>query len=444
MEMAQKVIWAEGVFLGQQHFQQWDCYLENQQQQLIRAVAPFAWGLLHLQIDEDALLNNKFSLRKLTAVMPNSQLINYDRSTSELLSCTLQAMPDENIAIYLGIPQNQQINGISGYQTNSLATWQAEYKPVRDLFDTNREREVLFGRLNLTVLTERDGRDAFHCLKIAEVTAAPHGGFQLVKNFIPALLKIQASFYLQEILNSLMELTGAKIRLLNQRRNQFNGEISQFGQNDLEHFLLLQTLNRFFPLLRHWQQNLIAHPQSAFLTLIELASSLCTFTDEISALELPLYQHDNLTESFGKLDKVLRDLLEKVMPTRMLPLKLRRESDTLYLIDNIETSLLQRTQFYIAVFFQSDDAQWIAQFARQVKVGSARAIDSIVTSALPGVRVTHLQRPPTKLPIKAGYEYFYLEPAGNFWDQVKAERTLGIFVPFGFVNANLELVTIQD
>lgn len=444
MENLQKVIWAEGIFLGQQHFQQWDLYLEKQQKQLWQAQGLFNWGLLNLQVDEEALLNKQFSVRKLTAILSNGQFVHYDRMEDEGLSCIILGGVTAT-AIYLGVPLNQQIIGMMGYPTtNSTAKWKAEYRPVRDLYDINREREVLFGKLNLVLLTEQSPREGFHCLKIAEVVTAPNGEFELVKTFVPALLKIKASVYLQEIITRIAELSSAKIRVLNQRREQFRGEPNQFGQSDLEHFLLLQTLNRSFPLLRHYLQNLDTHPHPVYLTFLELAGALCAFSTEINAAQLPAYQHENLATTFGSLDKLLQDLLEKVMPTRINPLKLRRESEHLYLIDNIEASILNKTQFYLAVFFQSEDAQWIIQFGRQIKVGAAPAINSIVTSALPGVKVTHVQRSPTKLTIKAGYEYFYLEPIGNFWEQVKAERSLGIFLPFGFIKANLELVTVQD
>jgi type VI secretion system protein ImpJ len=445
MANAEKVLWAEGIFLGQQHFQQWDNYLENQLQQRMRLVAPLHWGLQTLAIDEDALLNGNYRIQKTLGIFSNGQWFNYSDQDGADLSCKLTANTTSNINIYLAIPTNKQASGIAGYDnSNQRFLWKANYRQIFDSFDNGREREVLFGQLNLMLLTDQDAQEGFCCFKIAEVLHAGGESFQLVKTFIPSSINLRPSNQIQILLTKWLEIISAKIRLLNQRRHQFSGDSSEFGHNNLEHFLLLQILNSTFVKLHYWQQHLETHPQILFLTVLELLGALATFSESFQLNTLPSYEHDNLTASFSQLDQSLRDLLEVVMPSRMAPLKLRRESDSLYLVDHVDSSLFHNTHFYLAVNFVAEDPQWITQFARQIKVGSAQSIDSIVTSALPGVPVIHRQRPPGKLPIKTGYEYFSLAENNSFWEQIKQERSIGIFLPFNFINATIELVTVQD
>jgi type VI secretion system protein ImpJ len=178
--------------------------------------------------------------------------------------------------------------------------------------------------------------------------------------------------------------------------------------------------------------------------MLGFISNLSTFAENSIMAQLPTYQHHNLSNSFAQLNKLLRELLEAVMPVRLQPLQLRREHDSLYVIDTIEASALQNTQLFLAVFLQAENTEWIAQFAKQIKVGTVATIDSIVTSALPGVKLTHMQRPPVRLPIKTGYEYFYIEPTGQFWEQIKIERTLAVFLPDHFTQATIELARIEE
>lgn len=444
MTNAEKVLWAEGIFLGQQHFQQWDNYLEQQLQQHMRLAAPVCLGLQTLEIDEDALLNGQYRIQKVSGILPNRQWFNYNSYEGAGLNYKLKANTGKNIAIYLAVPENNQAIDITGYQNTNLNTkWKAQYRQVYDHFDSSREREVLFGQLNLKLLTDQDAQEGFCCLKIAEVLYSGGETFQLIQTFIPSSINLNASNQIRVLLTRWLEIISAKVRLLNERRHQYNGDVSEFGHNNLEHFLLLQTLSRAFTCLSYYRQHLETHPQTLFFNVLELLGTLTTYNETFQLDGLPSYDHVNLTNSFSQLDLSLRNLLEAVMPTRMASLKLRRESDSLYLMDTIDSSLFHNN-FYLAVYFAAEDPQWIMQFARQIKIGSAQNIDGIVTSALPGVPIVHRQRPPNKLHIKTGYEYFSLEINNNFWEQIKQERSIGIFIPFNFINATVELVTVQS
>lgn len=440
-----KVLWVEGILLGQQHFQQWETSLEQQARLRQQMVAPFAWGLETLVVDESALANRRFYISRCMAVFPNGQLVSYEVAQGDSLSCELPANVHEPLPIYLCLATNQLATGIKGYENaGQMATWRAEYQDITDQFDHNRRREVLFGQLNLTLRYGEQPRDGFFALKIAEVINKGDSGYQLVTSFVPTVLKLQASRYLLELLRETLEKLAGKIRVLTERRQQVKGDASEFGHHNLEHFLLLQTFNRIYPILSQCMQQANWHPQQLFNCLLDLTGILCTFSNEWQVMQLPVYQHTDLTQCFSQLNQILTKLLDAVMPTHMAPVKLRKESDTVYVAEVIDSSILNTQRFFLAVMYLSDDPEWITQFGRQAKVASSSMLENIVTSAMPGVRLGYTQRPPSKLAIKSGYEYFYLEPSGEFWEQIKTERSLRIFVPYHFNQAVIELVTVQE
>ncbi len=427
----QKVVWAEGVLLGQQHFQQWDRYQAFAQHFISHATQMFAYGIKHLVIDEELLTNGQLVIRELSAILPNGFILNYDARYDEPLALALNAKSPQQTttAIYLALPLAQS------------TCWKTYYQLLPDQHDTERKREVLLAKPNLTLLKADESQDQYHVLPIAVLTHDGFGHYRLDETFIPTALSVNATHVLPDLLRRLIELLSAKNRVLLDRRRQFHGEVTEFGQHDLTHFLLLQLFNSTLPLLQHYYQFATLHPHKLYEVLISFAGSLMAFGQEQN---LPIYNHDKLTETFSDLFQTLNTLLENAMPSRMASLRLIRESDTLYAVDSIDSSLFAKSSFFIAVLHESADLQWLAPFARQVKLGARSVIESIVISALPGVKLTHMQRPPSKLPIKAGYEYFYIEPQGDFWDQIKVERTLALFTPLDFMKAQIELVTVQE
>ncbi len=75
MKLQKPMRWKEGMFLRPQHFQQYDLYLENREFSRFQALERFGWGLLNVEVDEEALSNFTFDLKRLTAVLPEGALI---------------------------------------------------------------------------------------------------------------------------------------------------------------------------------------------------------------------------------------------------------------------------------------------------------------------------------------------------------------------------------
>ena len=75
MKLIKPMRWKEGMFLRPQHFQQYDLYLENREFSRFQSLQSCGWGLLQLEIDEEALGNFVFNVKRLTAVLPEGALV---------------------------------------------------------------------------------------------------------------------------------------------------------------------------------------------------------------------------------------------------------------------------------------------------------------------------------------------------------------------------------
>ena len=58
------------------------------------------------------------------------------------------------------------------------------------------------------------------------------------------------------------------------------------------------------------------------------------------------------------------------------------------------------------------------------------------------MKIKHLKLLPEKIPIKPGYEYFYLDSKSRFWEQIKLDKGLAVFLPHDFLDASVEIITV--
>ncbi len=438
--MIEKPLFTEGALLGPQHFHCLENYLLDQQNQLLKKLSPFQWGIDHIDIDSQALQQGVFRVNGFTARFENGLWVDLSQTDTGVLSLKLidsrvvdqqENMTNNAINIYMLLPANQLATGINGYPSyQEQTTWCADYQQIQDQYDHSRECEVLFGRPNLQLKANINEQSETQWIQIARVYHQGRGHFELDRDFYPPLLQVKANQALFNRTQQLYDLIVAKQRVVQERRQQ-----SQAGQlvatHDLIHFLLQQTLTKYQLLM----DDLMAqqtHPRDLFKYLLALLGELSPFLEKDSFSSLPVFRQDKLGHILGDVLSKVELALTNCMPEQMATLQWRRESDMMYRVDHIDTQALKEQHFFLEVDYVCDDLHWVQQFEKQIKIGASTQIDAILSSALPGVAVTHLQRPPAKLPIKSGREYFQLETRGDFWYQVEDEQALSLFLPKQF------------
>lgn len=437
----QKPVWAEGVFLSQQHFQQWDNYWEYRLQTSLQARIPFDYGLLELVVDHAALSNATCRIKQLMAVLPNGMLVEFNEASHGELACQLVPNNQEKMTVSLAMPANLAANNVAGYQSQKkIAGFNTVFREVSDLYDAARSRELMFVEPNLQLLTDQQPKEAYDVLPILELQHLGDGRYQSTADYIPAVLRINAASVLNELVNQLIERLVLKSRFLSQ-------SVQQRQQTNLlntSRWLIYQTVNRGLLQLRHIKQHPEQHPERLYALILSLLGELTVFINDFSVAAIPAYQHHDLTGTFCQLSQLLSSVLDQAIPASAKTFALHKINDSLYQADDVDKTLLQRSQFFIGVYLPADNSQWIDQFARQVKVGATSAIDSILASALTGVRARHQQRPPRELHTKAGFEYFLLETNNEFWQQIVSEQKLTLFLPNAFRSATIELICLEE
>ena len=163
-------MWAEGVFLGQQHFQAWDQYQFRTQNLRSCWQQPYSWGVGELVWDEAALLNGRLDLVRCQALLPDGRVVDYRRETDGAVFMDLTQHDQDTLTLCLMLPRNDLADTITGYEVNGRLTgWTSDYSDLEDVYDAGRRREVLLARPNLKLQPDFQAQDHMVSLPFARV-----------------------------------------------------------------------------------------------------------------------------------------------------------------------------------------------------------------------------------------------------------------------------------
>jgi type VI secretion system protein ImpJ len=282
--------------------------------------------LLKVKIIQDALANKTLSLQKACGVFPDGTFFSIPetgpvplaRSFSDLLSYKQQSL-----IVYLALP----------FALPGQASVQDSRDPFSDPYVSSRQnitdevfgeqsKEIELAKANYCILFEGEALDNFTTLPLARLSRTTNGQIVLDKEFIPPLLSVDISETLYDWLRSLLELLIAKSSFLSQNRKHLKSGLAEFPPSEITSLALLKTINTYIPVINNFFTSPKVHPCELYLSLIQLAGALTTFSCNINATELPSYDHNSLEKVFPLIFNSIREFWK--------PTFRRMYSDTLF------------------------------------------------------------------------------------------------------------------
>jgi len=439
-----KVVWAEGVFLGQQHFQAWDRYQANRIQFAQKSFHPFYWGLSALQWSDVALREGRLELQRLECILPDGRAIDYRREQDAPVFLDLTTVGRDEFTVVLAVPNNSLVEGIAGYQAaGRIGGWIAGYHDLSDESDSSRNREVMMAKPNLLLRTDTDSMEQMANLRLVRIQKQYDGEFKIVKDILPASLAIHAVESLREMYQACADMLANIVRDFAKTRIRI-GDVSSYSSTELGDFLFQKELVVLLPDYKAGLQHGRVHPYQFYLQLCRLHQVCATFLDPEHIDRVVEYSHDRLEDSLSPLLSQIR---------LMLSLKKERPEDAVEFKalspGRFETSLIPRHAlenftFYLAVDAKQDSVDWVPRFTQLCKLASPEQLETVVASGLPGVIMRHIQRLPQKIRVKSGYEYFHVSTDSDLWDKVLQSQRFGVFCLGEFADATIELIMLDD
>jgi type VI secretion system protein ImpJ len=448
MSKYRKIVWNEGMLLTPHHFQQWDNYYEELLNSRIRALVPYEYGVLDVQINREAVANGSFQITNCHAILPDGLIVNSDTDGLPALRPVGDHFhPEaESLGVHLAIPAkkigeaNFQANGA---KANANLRFLQEGALVKDETSGTNEQPLALAKSNLRIIFDDEVRDGFTSMKIAELVRTPTGQLQISEDYIPPTLKVSASGWLVNMLRQLVEILNTKSGSLGEQRRQRNASLADFTTAEVAVFWLLHTINSSIPTMAHFFHTPLVHPEKIYLEMAQLVGKLMTFSTEYYPKDIVKYDHDDLHFTFFNLSAQLKELLETVIPSRCVAIPLEKTRDTLYVGRVEDERLLKEAGFYLAVSSKMPESKLIETVPRVVKIGSRDVIDTIINSALPGVVLTHANPPPAPIPTRVGFRYFMLDTIGPYWDGIKGSKVISVYVPDEIPEVKLEMYAVK-
>ena len=146
--MSNKVLWGEGLFLRPQHFQQQDQYHEHRLRESIQVVHPYAWGVLHLRIDRDALASDVLRVLELSLRFQDGEMV--DAPGADMLPepVDLSALPQsqQSMVYYAALPAFKPFGGNFGPpgQAGNAARFVQSNNDTPDLYTQAAQAELAY------------------------------------------------------------------------------------------------------------------------------------------------------------------------------------------------------------------------------------------------------------------------------------------------------------
>jgi type VI secretion system protein ImpJ len=399
-----------------------------------------------LVIDHEALAGGFLALTKAAGLLPDATPFDIPESDPAPSPKPLEQSwrpQAEKLDIFLAVPEHRPGgHNVSTPGNESGTRYTAEVVVNRDENTGRSEKPFQVARRNLRLVSEGESLKASSAIRLARVLKGPTGSFELDPSFVPPLLDITASDHLMGIARRLVAMLSSKSSDLSGSRRQRGLGLADFGVADIANFWLLYTVNEHLPGFRHLFETRRGHPGELFNAMLTLAGSLTTFSTRVHPRDLPTYDHSDLSGCFGRLDTVLRDLLETVVPANHVALPLRITQPSIHAVAIDQDRYFAGPQIYLAIRAAMKQDQLLLKVPQLMKVSSADQIEQLIRRALPGVDLRHVPDPPSAVPVKLDYHYFRLEREGAGWDAIRRARNLAVWVPSDFPEPQLELVVI--
>ncbi|MCL2590260.1 MAG: type VI secretion system baseplate subunit TssK [Betaproteobacteria bacterium] len=430
-----------------QCLQQMDLRIDHAANGVLRTLQRYPWGLGRLELDSDVLKEGLVRATRLDVTFRDG--IRYVAPACEPLprSRSLADLPQvgTETVLYACLPNLNPYGGNSAKvdeeeDTARPARFRSAQKAFVDLYTDALEEELNFLNLDVRLMMREENRDGFDSVPIARLVKGATGKWQEDEAYIPPLVAVSGSEQLLNMIQRLLDILMVKSSALSSTHRQRSKNVADYATADIASFWMLHTVNAHFAILNHLASTEPLHPEELYRALATLCGQLMTFSNTYGLIDLPKYDHEQLFDTFPRIDKMIRELIDTVISSRYVIIPLVTPKPSFYVGHLESDSLIENVDYFLSIQGEMDFSQVLGEVPSQFKVGSPESVEKILHSGMPGVNLMYTQQPPAYLPMRVGNHYFAFEPHGDIYDDMKKARSICIYVPESLSRLKLELI----
>jgi type VI secretion system protein ImpJ len=443
MSSNNKVVWSEGLFLRPQHFQQQDRYLESFANGRSASLRSHSWGFTELQIERDLLAIGKLGLKRAAGVFPDGTPFSMPDNDALPSPIELTAqIRDKGVALAIPIRKEGTRESDRREVVDGVVRYRVRDVEARDVSgDTNAMHSLEVASLRSKLLLADDTREDYACIPAAHILECRADRMVVLDDrCIPTVLNARQESNLATFMT---ELQG----LLHQRGEALAARAVASGRSgsaEIADFLMLQTINRYEPVISHWATSPLLHPEDLFRMCLEIAGDLSTLTSEARRPpKFPVYQHEDLRTSFQPLMAALRACFAVVLKQNAIQIPIQKKRFNISVGAVGDRGLFEEAAFVLAARADVASESLRRDFPAQVTIASVEKIAKLVNEHLPGIPLQPLSAAPRQIPFHAGFTYFELDRASPLFRELKSSGGIALHIPDSFPGLGMELWAIR-
>src|SRR3990167_5310253 len=411
-----KVIWYEGMHLLPHHFQQQDRYLENLIRSQFKITDIIEPGLIDLVLDLHFLERDEIHLKKCILLLPDNTLVDIPKNDEAPTPINVNDIKSTE-KIYLGIPYFDESRIECSHQDKNKFRYQTQEKFILDSHQyssiESRNERILLGKLNLKLLRENE-REGCLCIPLFQFKRKENGKLSLFQeDYIPPCVNIYASEFLKNFLIEFEALILQKIKETTEKITRH--KLTPLDENFEILFLSLLNRAKGFLIFNNYKRFL--KPFDLYYFLFSFLQELSTFKNKERTSKTKItYSHDELYQSLLPLILEIKSYLNTASEENITNLNTNIISKNFWKIEISDKSLLERGNFILGIYLNSDDESKTDLY-RRIKLAPLEMINDLIYRSLSGIDIIPIPVLPREIPHKIGFSYFYLNQNHELWQQ---------------------------
>lgn len=439
MALTSKPVWAEGLLIRPQHFQQHDRWIEHLLDARITGLRAYGWGIRSAVLNPELLKLGRIGLGMLQVVLPDGTVLDAPAHAA-LPEPRLVPQGAKAMLVKLAVPLRPG-DGADLSDENTQRRFRRFEQPVRDSSTPERPTVPLtVARLSARLLFEGESEENLVTMPIARVLDIdPVAGIQLDPAYIPPCLDAAASPRLQSIVNDIRGL-------LRSRSEALAGEAGRPATESasLVDLLVLTIVNGRLAVFDHFASTPGLHPEILFRAIVGLAGELSTFTSaRRRSAEFPAYRHDDLDAALAPIVEQLRQMLAVVIERNAVSLPLQERGYGIRTATITDRTIFQDCQFVLVAVASMPAETLRQQLPASMKIGSVEQIRDLVNVQLPGIGLAALPVAPRDIPFVQNAVYFELDQTVPLWRNLVRSAAFAFHVSGEYPGLHLEFWAIR-
>ncbi len=301
--------WHEGMPLAPQHFQLNDHRYQSLFSFHVQNAGPYSWGVFDMHIDALALGKGSFKLKKMSGIMPDGTIVQYEENDQlpklEIPLGEIDFNQTDSCAIYLALP---------AYSPGEPSAAGNVPRYISTAGDLVMDENGSFGestrvpRLapNLYLIVGQEPSSKFVSFQIAEISKT--GGQYIFTTYIPPYLRFPKSLPVRKALEDLALSVRSKVLYSLERYDFASDNPTNVHTREILH-TLIEVLMPF--------ETIIAaegiHPFNVYFSLVTLASKISRLKIDLSHPPLlNIYDHNNIYECFQTTLDYITRIIDKM------------------------------------------------------------------------------------------------------------------------------------